>query len=141
MIILEMAMNKNETETIKGIGNQIILVIGRIPKKNHNAALKIYNEADELLRRHGVLRREVFQLNNTNTYDDIGLINIASIVSASQDEEVWVEIQSYRDRKHMNEVGATCAKDENMGRLYKQSLELLSPGSKYIMGEFDLLNG
>jgi uncharacterized protein YbaA (DUF1428 family) len=132
MIILEMAMNKDETETMKQVRSQIILVIGRIPKKNHDAALKIYNKADELLKKHGILRREVFQLANTNTYDDMGLTNIANTVSARQDEEVWIEIQSYRDRKHM---------DENMGRLYKQSLDLLTPGSKYIMGEFDHLNG
>jgi uncharacterized protein YbaA (DUF1428 family) len=141
MIILEMAMNKDETETMKQVRSQIILVIGRIPKKNHDAALKIYNKADELLKKHGILRREVFQLANTNTYDDLGLTNIANTISARQDEEVWVEIQSYRDRKHMNEVAANCAKDENMGRLYKQSLDLLTPGSKYIMGEFDHLNG
>jgi uncharacterized protein YbaA (DUF1428 family) len=98
-------------------------------------------KADELLKKHGILRREVFQLANTNTYDDMGLTNIANTVSARQDGEVWIEIQSYRDRKHMNEVAAKCAKDENMGRLYKQSSDLLTPGSKYIKGEFDHLNG
>ncbi|MGB7955535.1 MAG: DUF1428 family protein [Candidatus Nitrosopolaris sp.] len=145
MISLVMAMNEDVNEdvnkTLKDSGNQILLVIGRIPKKNHDAALKIYNEADELLRKHGVLRREVFQLNNTDTYDDMGFTNITKTVSAGQDEEVWVEIQSYIDQQHMNEVGTKCARDENMGRLYKQSLDLLTPGSKYIMGEFGRLNG
>jgi hypothetical protein len=33
-----------------------------------------------------------------------GLLNITEIVSAKQDKEVSVEIQSYSDRKHLNET-------------------------------------
>jgi hypothetical protein len=80
---------------------------------------------------------ELFQLNYTKTYDDMGLTNIANTVSSSQDEEVWVELQYYRDHKHLDEVRAKIGNDENMGRLYKQSLDLLTPGSSFIFGEFD----
>ena len=101
-----MAMNKSDaTEMEKEIGSQIQLIIGRVPKKNHD-----------------------------------GLTNIANTVSASQDEEVWVVLQYYRDRKHLDEVRAKCGNDENMGRLYKQSLDLLTPGSCFIFGEFDRLS-
>lgn len=134
-------MNKPDaTEMEKEIGNQIMLVVGRMPKKNHDAALLIYKQANDLLRKYGVLRRELFQLNNTETYDDMGLTNIANTVSATQDEEVRVELQYYRDRKHMEEVRAKCGNDENMGRLYKKSLDLLIPGSRYIFGEFDRMS-
>jgi uncharacterized protein YbaA (DUF1428 family) len=99
-----MAMNKSDaTKMEKEVGSQIMLVVGRMPKKNHDAALRIYKQADDLLRKHGVLRRELFQLNNMETYDDMGLTNIANTVSASKDEEVWMELQYYRDHKHMDD--------------------------------------
>jgi hypothetical protein len=37
----------------------------------------------------------------------------------------------------MEEVIAKMEKDENMGRLYKQSLDLISPGTSFILGEFN----
>ena len=69
-----------------------------------------------------------------------GITNIAKTVSASQDEEVWMELIFYRDRKHRDEVGAKMQNDENMERLYKQSVDLLSPGSNFVMGEFSRLS-
>ena len=68
-----------------------------------------------------------------------GIINIAKTVSANQDEEVWMELIFYRDRKHRDEVGRKMQNDENMERLYKQSVDLLSPGSSFVMGEFSRL--
>jgi hypothetical protein len=50
-----------------------------------------------------------------------------------------MELIFYRDRKHRDEVGAKMQNDENMERLYKQSVDLLSPGSSFIMGDFSSL--
>lgn len=69
-----------------------------------------------------------------------GHTNIAKIVSANQEEEVWVESLYYRDRQHLNEVVAKLMKDERMGPLMKQSVDLLPPGTSFIYGEFDHLN-
>jgi hypothetical protein len=72
-----MAMNKSDaTEEEKEIGSQIQLIVGRVPKKNHDAALQIYKQSSDLFRRYGLLRSELFQLNNTKTYDEMGLTNI-----------------------------------------------------------------
>ena len=134
-------MNKSDaTEEENEIESQIQLIVGRVPKKNHDAALQIYKQSSDLFRRYGLLRSELFQLNNTKTYDEMGLTNIANTVSARQDEEVWVELQYYRNRKHLDQVRAKCGNDENMGRLYKQSLALLTPGSTFMFGEFDRLS-
>ena len=65
-----------------------------------------------------------------------GMSNIAKIVSATQDEEVWLELLFYRDRKHKEEVGAKMRNDERMGPLWQQSVSLVSPGTDFIMGEF-----
>ena len=66
--------------------------------------------------------------------DDI--TNIAKTISATQDEEVWMEIIFYRDRKHKDEVAAKMRNDERMGSLWQRSIELVSPGTGFIMGEF-----
>ena len=65
------------------------------------------------------------------------MTNIYQTIAAAQDEEAWVEFVYYRDRKHMEEVIAKMEKDENMGRLYKQSLDLITPGTSFILGEFN----
>jgi hypothetical protein len=51
-----------------------------------------------------------------------------------------MELIFYRDRKHRDEVGTKMQNDENMERLYKQSVDLLSPGSSFVMGEFSRLS-
>ena len=83
---------------------------------------------------------EIFQLDNTKPHEERGLTNIYQTIAAAQDEEAWVEFVYYRDRKHMEEVIAKMEKDENMGRLYKQSLDLITPGTSFILGEFNRLN-
>jgi Protein of unknown function (DUF1428) len=40
--------------------------------------------------------------------------SIAKTVSANQDDEVWMEIHSYKDRKHADEVQAKIKNDGNM---------------------------
>jgi uncharacterized protein YbaA (DUF1428 family) len=133
----------NMTEMEKEIGSQIMLVVYRVPKKNHDAMVQISKQFySEVFKKYGGLRMEVFQLNNTKTYEDMGLTNIVNTISANnqEDEEVWVELQYYRDRKHMDEFIAKMGKDENCGRLYKQSLNLLTAGTSFILGEFGRLS-
>jgi uncharacterized protein YbaA (DUF1428 family) len=130
----------NVTEMEKEMGSQIMIVVGKIPKKNHDATVQIFKQFNDIFRKHGGLRLEVFELNNIKKYEVAGLTNIANTVSVGPDEEVWVELQHYRDRKHQDEVTSKMGNDENCGRLYKQSLELLTPGTNFIIGEFSRLS-
>jgi uncharacterized protein YbaA (DUF1428 family) len=111
----------------------------RVPKKNHGAMVQVCKQFNEMFKKYGGLRLELFQLANTNVPTE-GITNIANTVSANQDEEVWVELQYYGDKKHMDEVCAKLGKDENMVRNYKESLDLLTPGSSFIMGEFNRID-
>jgi hypothetical protein len=45
----------------------------------------------------------------------------------------------YRDRKHKDEIGTKMRNDESMGPLYQQSLNLVTPGTGFILGEFTRL--
>jgi uncharacterized protein YbaA (DUF1428 family) len=116
----------------------VLHVLYRVPKKNHDAMLQVCKEAEDTIKESGVLRHELFQLNNTEVPGE-GFTNIASTVSAYIDEEVWIESIYYRDRKHMEEVIAKMARDERCEQSYKQPLELLPSGAKFITGGFDRL--
>ena len=127
-----------EIEEEKEIGNIVQQFVCRLPKKNHDAMMQLEKQFIDIFRKHGWLHFEVFQLGSTeNMMKD--WTNIAKTVSANQDEEVWMELIFYRDRKHRDEVCAKMQNDENMERLYKQSVDLLSPGSSFVMGEFSRL--
>jgi uncharacterized protein YbaA (DUF1428 family) len=125
------------TEIEQEIGSEVAHFVYRVPKKNHDAMMQLNKQFADIMRKYGSPHL-IFQLNNTEAPMD-GITNIAKTVSASQDEEVWMELIFYRDRKHRDEVCAKMQNDENMERLYKQSVDLLSPGSSFVMGEFSRL--
>jgi uncharacterized protein YbaA (DUF1428 family) len=126
------------TEIEQEIGSEVAHFVYRVPKKNHEAMMQINKQFADIMRKYGAPHL-IFQLNNTEAPMD-GITNIAKTISANQDEEeVWLEIIFYRDSKHRDEVCAKMQNDENMERLYKQSVDLLSPGSSFVMGEFSRL--
>ena len=136
-----MAMSKLDTGEIPKESISVVQhIVYRIPNRNHTSMLRLCEEASDIFRESGGLRHEVFQLNNTDVPLG-GFASIADIISAEKDEEVWLELLHFRDRKHMKEVIAKMEKDERCERSYKQSLDLLSPGAVFILGEFDRLTG
>jgi hypothetical protein len=117
----------NIIEKEEGSGDLVQLFIYRAPKKNHDAMLQLNKQCTEFFRKHGILRFEVLYLSSTNTVMDF--INIAETLSASQDEEVWMEIQSYRDQKHLEEFIANMKNDkigESLSRVSKSHHSWLS---------------
>jgi uncharacterized protein YbaA (DUF1428 family) len=124
----------NVTEIEQGIGSEVAHFVYRVPKKNHEAMMQINKQFADIMRKYGASHL-IFQLNNTEAPME-GITNIAKTVSANQDEEVWMELISYRVLKHRDEVCAKMQNDENMNQLYKQFMDLITPGSRPIMGEF-----
>jgi uncharacterized protein YbaA (DUF1428 family) len=100
--------------------------------------LKICKEASDMFKQYGVLHYDAFKLSNTDVPME-GFANIASTVSANQDEEVWVESVYYKDNQQMQEVMVKMEKDERAGEMMKQSMDLLPPGAKFIVGDFERL--
>lgn len=119
-------------------GSLVSHIIYRVPKNNHDAMLQLCKEAYDMLKQHGILHYDIFKLSNNNVPMD-AFENIANTVSANQDEDVWIESIYYKDRHHMKEVMSKMEKDERMGESMKQSMALLPPGAKFIMGEFERL--
>ena len=128
-------MNKsNSTETVI-----VSHIVYRVPKNNHDAMLRICKEAYDMFKQYGILHYDAFKLSNTDVPME-GFANIASVISANQDEEVWIESIYYRDRQHMDEVMTKMEKDEGAGQMMKQSMDLLPPGAKFIVGDFERLS-
>lgn len=114
-------------------------ILYRVPRKNHDAMLQLCKEAYGMLKQHGISHYDIFKLSNTNVPME-EFDNIANIISANQDEEVWIESIYYKDRQHMNEVMSKMEKDERMGESMRQSMALIPTGSKFIIGEFERLS-
>jgi uncharacterized protein YbaA (DUF1428 family) len=81
----------------------------------------------------------VFQLNNTEAPMEC-ITNISKTISATEDEEIWSEILFYRDRQHKDEVSTKMRNDERMGQLWQRSMELVTSGTGFVMGEYSRLN-
>jgi uncharacterized protein YbaA (DUF1428 family) len=123
----------NLTEIEQGIGSEVDHFVYRVPKKNHDAMVQLNKQFAEIMRKYGAPHL-IFQLNNAEAPMD-GITKITKTVSANQDDEVWMELIFYRDRKHRDEVSANMQNDESMGRLFQQSLDLVTAGTGFIMGE------
>ncbi len=67
--------------------------------------------------------------------------NIAKTISVSQDEEVWIEIFYYKDKKHKDEVIAKMMIDKVCEQSYQQFMNLITPGSSVINGDFSHIDG
>ena len=96
----------NEMETKQRIGNQVQLFLWRLPKKNHDAMVRFAKQVNDLFMKQGIQPPKVFQLNNnkTKTSGDMGFTNITNAISANHDEEeIWLELHSYRDHKHQDQ--------------------------------------
>lgn len=128
----------NTTEIEQEIGSKVAHFVYRVPKKNHDAMVQINKQFADIMRKYGAVHL-IFQLNSTETPMMEGITNIAKTIFATQDEEVWMELIFYRDSKHKDEVNTKMQNDKSMYSLYQQSLALLTPGTAFVMGEFNRL--
>ena len=121
-------------------GNYVEVFICRLPKKNHDAMVQLYKQTVDTFKKYGILHWEIFQLSHTE--ENQFFTNIAKIVSANQDEEkVWIDIVSYKNKEHKDEIMAKMEKDKECQEGYQQFLNLLTPGSSVINGELGRLSG
>ena len=128
--------NLDNFEHQKDTGGLIQIVFIRAPKKNRDALAKIGKQTDNFFRKHGV-SKFVYRLNTRENMMDF--VNISKIISANEDEDVNLEILSYRDAKHVEEVMKAMESDKRANELYKESMEIITPGS-IVFGDFSRLN-
>ena len=118
-------------------GSQVAIFLYRSPKKNHDALVKVNKHSHDFFMKHGVLKFEVFNLNTRENMMDF--VNLSKIISAKDDEDIWLEIQFYRDAKHVNEFMKAMEGDKSGDEMYKEVMELITPGSIVTFGDFSKL--
>lgn len=134
----------NTPDNFKNDLNQIVVLGYRVPKKNHDAMVNVCKQSNDLFKKKGVLL-EVFQLNNVKTYEDQGYTNIAQTIPALQDEEeeVWLEVQYYKDRKQLDELLSQAenneGQDEIAGQIGNAFMNIKSLGPS-LEGEFNRIS-
>ena len=127
--------NPDNYEHQLDLGSIIQIVFIRVPKKNRYALAKIGKETDNFFRKHGV-SKFVYRLNEKENITDF--VNISKIISANDDEDVNLEILSYRDAKHVEDVMKAMQDDKRANELYMESMKIITPGS-IVFGDFSQL--
>jgi uncharacterized protein YbaA (DUF1428 family) len=119
------------------IGNLVRLFIWRTAKKNHDTMMTLDKSAKDMFGKVGV-RQEIYQLTNTKDpeAESMGFTNISKTVSARENEEVWLELQFYKDSKHHDEVAEKMKNDKSGMELGKKFMEIIIPGS-CVEGKFN----
>ena len=120
----------------KDTGGLIQIIFIRAPKKNHDALAKIGKQTDDFFRKHGV-SKFVYRLNARENMMDF--VNVSKTISANDDDDVWLEIQFYKDAKHVEVVMNAMEGDKMANELYKEVMELITPGP-IVFGDFSRLN-
>lgn len=82
----------------KEIGRQVLAL--RLPstKKNYDTMVHNQKQFADMFRKHGCYAWS-FQLDS----DLWRFYSISNVLSANQNYEVWMDLEFYRDRKHMDE--------------------------------------
>ena len=127
--------NSKNFENQNDIGGLIQIFFIRSPKRNHDALVKIGKQTDDFFRKHGV-SKYVYRLTARENMMDF--VNVSKAISASDNENVNLEILSYRDAKHLEEVMKAMEGDKRANELYKESMELITPGS-IVFGDFGVI--
>ena len=128
--------NSDNFTNQKESGGLIKILFIRASKDNHDALVKIGKQTDIFYRKHGV-SKYVYKLNARENMMDF--VNLSKTISANDNEDVWLEILAYRDAMHVEEVMKAMESDKRVNELYKESMEIITPGS-IVFGDFSRLN-
>jgi large subunit ribosomal protein L17 len=100
--------------------------------------MQIQKQFNDIFKEYGVLSRKVFLLCNPESVQ--GIKNISNIISSNQDDEVLMALVVYRDRKHRDEIVRKVLDDEKYHSIIQHFRNIITPGSDYIVGDFEPLN-
>jgi uncharacterized protein YbaA (DUF1428 family) len=128
-----MANTNTSSDQIDSRG-QIEIFLYRAPKKNHDEMVEVNRQSRDFFTKHGASGFEVFSLDSRENVMEF--VNLSKTISATIEEEVWLEIQSYRDAEHVKEFNASMQGDKNIEPIYKRFMELITPGSIVTFGGF-----
>lgn len=136
--------NKTTTESAKESEEQdtesyLQISFSRAPKKNHDVLAQLGKRFEQWLKKYGVSSKIYYLRSSTTTSDETppeGLESIAKILSISDDEELGVSLQFYRDQAHADQVRSKMMQDETFGAIAKEFDTLVTQGKSMITDGF-----
>ncbi len=124
-------------ESAKNAGH-IEVVFYRVPKRNHDNIVKNLKQFVPWFEKNGV-GIEYYQFTGSQGAEGMPMVSIDKTISADQDEEVWMELQFYRDSKHRDDTFARMMQDKCLEPLGNEFSGLIAKGSSLVTGSFSHL--
>ncbi len=110
------------------------IYIFRVSKKNVEAFLGIQRKAAKIYKEYGALDDITYATADLKA--KYGCAAFGDVLDVSEDEVVLIEISSFRDRAHHDEVMAKVDSDEQVEELYTEVTSLLNVEC-IVRGEFE----
>ncbi|MFB5600133.1 MAG: hypothetical protein ACE5SW_07915 [Nitrososphaeraceae archaeon] len=120
----------------KHMGSCVEFMITRSPKKSYEALLKLEKKSIEMFKKEDV-GYDLFSLTKNTSWE--GFTNISKNILASEDENIWINMLSFRDQNHRDEFVTKMSSDKECQNSYEEFTKLITPGSQIITGEFKRL--
>ena len=139
-------MNKPNSAAGLETGGYLAAFLFRAPKENHDPIKQNLKKFITWFENNGV-KIEYYQLASRETQEEVdsakaaGLESIESIAKtlAAEDEDIWMELQYFRDRNHCKEVYAKMMKDKSIEPLGIEFFGLITKGKNLITGGYSRL--
>jgi hypothetical protein len=135
--------NKTESSRELGSGSYLEAFIYRAPKKNHYAITQNLKKFIPWFEKNGA-RIEYYHLGSSETQwvldsaKESGMEVMESIASTlseeGDDDDIWMELQYFKDHNHCKEVYGKMEKDKSLELLGKESFSLVTQGKNLITG-------
>ena len=138
--------NNTDSPTEVKIGSYLTAYLYRVPKKNHDVITQNLKKFIPWFEKNGV-RLEYYNLAGRETQEVVDSSNAAGMKGmesigktlAAEDEDIWMELQYFRDYSHCKEVYAKMMTDKSLEPLLNEFFGLITQGRGLITGGFNRL--
>lgn len=138
--------NNTDFPTEVEIGSYLTAYLYRVPKKNHDVITQNLKKFIPWFEKNGV-RLEYYNLAGRETQQVVDSSNAAGMEGmesiaktlAAEDEDIWMELQYFRDHSHCKEVYAKMMTDKSLEPLLNEFFGLITQGRGLITGGFNRL--
>ena len=114
-------------------GSYVYIFVYRIPNENHEALLTVQEKLTKIYKKHGTLGSRFYQLGKTSVFE--GFSGFDKALGTSADEEIWVELDTYKDAHDFQRIVEAVGNDAEAGPLWGELAQVTSK-HPIIMGEF-----
>jgi uncharacterized protein YbaA (DUF1428 family) len=138
--------NNTDSPTEVETGSYLTAYLYRVPKRNHDVITQNLKKFIPWFEKNGV-RLEYYNLAGRETQEVVDSSNAAGMEGmesiaktlAAEDEDIWMELQYFRDHSHCKEVYAKMMTDKSLEPLLNEFFGLITQGRGLITGGFNRL--